>query len=382
MRLNEHIATQIVSRVVKIIPYSINVMDELGFIIGSSDPSRLNKRHEGSIIAITENRIVTISPETSINLKGVKSGINLPILYKEKVIGAVGVSGIPEDVKPYGELVKMTAELIVEQVSLLSKIQWHKRHKEELVMKIIKENEFDEEQFNIVAESLDIDLSKPRVVSIIKVVPIGSYRVSLNDMQTIANFLEFPERGNLVGGISAYSNKIIVLKPIDIINSEWSVINEQKRVNDFLNQTKHIKNVKILISVGDYFPNLDGISKSYKTAKLTLDFMSDIKSGSSFYQNNKLPILLSECLDDSWKAQQINKPLDTLRASDSKKVLEKTLVEFFNQNCDICQTAKKMGIHRNTLRYRLDKIEDITSLKISNINELITLYIPLILSSR
>ncbi|WP_275129215.1 sugar diacid recognition domain-containing protein, partial [Vibrio vulnificus] len=47
MKLNETIARQIVERTMKIIPYSVNVMDDQGRIIGSGDPSRLQQKHEG-----------------------------------------------------------------------------------------------------------------------------------------------------------------------------------------------------------------------------------------------------------------------------------------------------------------------------------------------
>ncbi|GAM62092.1 sugar diacid utilization regulator sdaR [Vibrio ishigakensis] len=38
----------------------------------------------------------------------------------------------------YGELVKMTAELIVEQAALMSQVQWNKRHREELLLQLIE----------------------------------------------------------------------------------------------------------------------------------------------------------------------------------------------------------------------------------------------------
>jgi len=44
MKLNETIARQIVERTMKIIPYSVNVMDDQGRIIGSGDASLLSKR--------------------------------------------------------------------------------------------------------------------------------------------------------------------------------------------------------------------------------------------------------------------------------------------------------------------------------------------------
>lgn len=99
MQLTTMIAKQIVERSMKIIKHSVNVMDEYGVIIGSGDPSRLNCRHEGAILAINENREVEIDYSTAQQLRGVKAGINLPIVFQNKVIGVVGISGKPSEIQ-------------------------------------------------------------------------------------------------------------------------------------------------------------------------------------------------------------------------------------------------------------------------------------------
>lgn len=104
--LKGYTARQIVQRAMKIIPYSVNVMDEHGVIIASGEPSRLRQRHEGAILALKENRIVEIDSATANQLKGVRSGINLPISFHEQLIGVVGITGEPEEVRAYAELVK------------------------------------------------------------------------------------------------------------------------------------------------------------------------------------------------------------------------------------------------------------------------------------
>ncbi len=64
-------------------------------------------------------------------------------------------------------------------------------------------------------------------------------------------------------------------------------------------------------------------------------------------------------------------------AADSKQVLLKTLSTFFAQNCDLAQTCESLHIHRNTLRYRLDKIQQETSLDINKLDDKIQLYLAL-----
>lgn len=79
--LKEDTARQIVQRAMSIIDYSVNVMNEHGVIIASGDPRRLHQRHEGAVLALTENRMVMIDEAVAGRLKGVKPGINLPIIF-------------------------------------------------------------------------------------------------------------------------------------------------------------------------------------------------------------------------------------------------------------------------------------------------------------
>jgi DNA-binding PucR family transcriptional regulator len=53
--------------------------------------------------------------------------------------------------------------------------------------------------------------------------------------------------------------------------------------------------------------------------------------------------------------------------------LKLTLSIFFDQNLSMSKTAKKLYIHRNTLTYRIGKIQQITGLDIRKINEALIL---------
>ncbi|OLQ87042.1 XRE family transcriptional regulator [Vibrio panuliri] len=378
MQLNETIARQIVERTMKIIPYSINVMDEFGRIIASGDPSRLRQRHEGSILAIAEQRVVAIDQATADHLKGVKPGINLPIMSHDQVIGVIGISGEPDDVHQYGELVKMTAELILEQAELMSQVEWHKRHREELVMQLIQGASVNDSQIRVIAERLELDLTKPRIAAIVKVMPDEhSAPLSLANLQQLVHLLEFPERDNLVGILSVSTNEVVVLKPIELTNEGWSLEKERKRVTKLLKRVRQLGKFKIRIALGEYFADEEGLSKSYQTAKLTLSSVEEHQGEVFFYQNHRLPVLLSSLFEESWKADQLREPFDLLVKNDPKRTLEKTLKEYFVQNCDAYQTCQKLHIHRNTLRYRLERIEEITSLNINKLDDKLHLYLAL-----
>ncbi|PSW18529.1 XRE family transcriptional regulator [Photobacterium sanctipauli] len=377
MQLNGTIARQIVERAMKIIHHSVNVMDEYGRIIGSGDPSRLNERHEGAILAINDNRVVEIDHATAQQLKGVKPGINLPIRFQQQTIGVVGVSGDPALVRSYGELVKMTAELIVEQEALMSQIQWNKRHREELVLQLIRGSELNEAQLLSIAQKLSLDLDQPRIAAIVKVLPSKGESLSLEHLQKMVHLLEYPERDNLVGITSVSMNEIVVLKPINLTKEGWSRDLEQKRVNKLMRRVAKESEFSIQIALGEYFPNLHGLARSYQTAQATLESATSDDSV-LFYQDCILPVMLSGLKQDPWRHEQLQQPLVLLKKSDPRGILLKTLKTYFAQNCDLAQTCQALHIHRNTLRYRLERIEQETRLNFNNISDTTLLYLALI----
>ncbi|AAW86650.1 DNA-binding transcriptional activator [Aliivibrio fischeri ES114] len=381
MQLTTMIAKQIVERSMKIIKHSVNVMDEYGVIIGSGDPSRLNCRHEGAILAINENREVEIDYSTAQQLRGVKAGINLPIVFQNKVIGVVGISGKPSEIQQYGELVKMTAELIIEQAALMTEIQWSKRHKEELVLQLIQPSDLNTQQLYSIAERLELDLNQPRIATIIKVDSFNGENLSLSHLQKLVHLLEYPERDNLVAISSVTLNEVVVLKPITLTDTGWNRSHEEKRIRQLFQRISHDEKFTIKIALGDYFPNLEGLAQSYMTAKATMS-TANAKNRILFFQDNKLPVLINGIKSDTWRMEQLKQPIVNLQKSDPKGILLKTLKAFFNHNCDSAQTCKSLHIHRNTLRYRLDKINKETSLDINKINDSTYLYLASLMSNK
>ncbi|MGL6118121.1 sugar diacid recognition domain-containing protein [Plesiomonas sp.] len=379
MILNVAIARQIVERTMKIIHHSVNVMDQHGRIISSGDSSRLQQRHEGAILVLNNNRVVEIDEAMARSLEGVKPGINLPIVFNLQVIGVVGISGEPALVRNYGELVKMTAELIVEQAALMSQIQWNKRHREELVLQLIQDSELNEQQLITVAERLNVDLTQPRIAAVVKVLPQPGEYFSLEHLQQLVHLLEYPERDNLVGIVSVARNEVVVLKPIKLGQEGWSREFEQKRVDKLIWQVAREGSFSICIALGDYFCGVAGLAQSYQTAKATLEIgaFNPQRNQVLFYQDHIVPVLLSGLRDDPWRYQQLQYPLQILANHDPRGLLVKTLRVYFAQNCDLAQTCDQLHIHRNTLRYRLDNIEKITSLNFNKISDKSRMYLAL-----
>ncbi|OOF71347.1 sugar diacid recognition domain-containing protein [Rodentibacter caecimuris] len=358
MKLNKQIAQQIVKRTMGIIHHSINVMDENGMIIASGDPNRLNQKHTGAVIALRQNRIVEIDDELARQWQfEARAGINLPIHYLGKNWGVVGISGKPEQVRIYAELVKMTAELIIEQHILLENARWHHRYKEEFILQLLK-GALNPSEIEKQATFFEFDLSLPRTVIIVQLT-----HSTAEKLQELVSYLEQSQSNQDIAILSL--DQIVILKPI----AEMIYFEPTKLF------AEHISPHSYKVAIGSMQSN-QSLNFAYKTALATLDYglkYSPKKCG-FFFHHAKLPILLNE-LSSTWQSMELIQPTSVLYQNSENTVLRKTLAQYFLSNCDPVHTATTLFIHPNTLRYRLAKIEQLTGLSFNRIDEKFILYL-------
>ena len=372
--LDSSIARQIVQRTMKIIGHNINVMNNHGVILGSGDPHRVGEIHEGALLAISQKRTVEISTKNTGTLQGVKPGINLPLHYKGDIIGVIGITGEPEALKSYGELLKMTAELIVEQANTLEQAQWHYRQKEELIIELImSDGPFSSHQRNW-ASQLNIDLDIPRVVAVIKIQNDEEETAANSMLKQVLHLLENPSRGNLVAMTSM--TELVILKPAFLDGKSWDPDLESERIDQLLARLPKVLVSRLKISLGHFFPAAEDLNRSYQTALETLAIGQQMQPQQSkyLYEDYSLSVLLSG-LKDNWRGKELLSPYQALLCADKNGQLAKTLRAYLQHFGDLQQCANSLFIHRNTLRYRLDKIQRITGVHIDQLDGLLQLYI-------
>lgn len=110
-------ANLIVKKLMADIPYNINIMNEHGYIIASGKNHRIGERHRGAERAIKQKAMVEIFKDTSLE----KRGTNEPIILNGELLGVVGISGDPAEVRPFTKLVKSIVLLLIEELNEFSK---------------------------------------------------------------------------------------------------------------------------------------------------------------------------------------------------------------------------------------------------------------------
>jgi carbohydrate diacid regulator len=94
--------------------------------------------------------------------------------------------------------------------------------------------------------------------------------------------------------------------------------------------------------------------------------------------------MLIKMLEDMPK-YKLNEYLETLMDTGAREIfndteMTNTAEEFLENSLNVSETARKLYLHRNTLTYRLDKIEKSTGLNIRKFSDAVTFRLITILS--
>ncbi|QIM67658.1 hypothetical protein A4G16_10000 [Mannheimia granulomatis] len=366
MKLNRAIADRIVQRTMQIIPNSVNVMDENGVIIASGDQSRIGQLHTGAIIALRNSQAVEIDENLAKQWHyEAKAGINLPLNYLGSNVGVVGISGEPNEVRQYAQLVKMAAELIMQQAFELEQERWQRRYREEFARALLK-GTLSQEKIREQAVFFGQDFAKPLSVTLIKM-----NEPTADKLQGLIDYLEhhFPH----------LLTAVVSLDKIALINN----LAADKSLIHYVLTKLSEWNISFKIVVGLSVDNLSQTTMSYQTARHTLNYAEQmqLRRQTIYFDDFKLPALMYN-FSCSKEGKTLLVPFQSLLNSDKKQMLLKTLRQYFFSNCDLNHAAQKLFIHPNTLRYRLEKIEQITGLSFNNIEQKFILYLGAVLANK
>ncbi len=367
MNIDRKIAQEIVDKSVDIIGYNVNFINKEGIIIASSDKTRINTLHEGAILVLSRNREVLVDEKISKSLKGTKEGINLIVECRNIIVGVIGITGKCDQVEKFGKLIKMNVEMYLEQHILKKEYLKNKLHKEQFLLSLLhgNNNKFNIDLFEIYNTQMNLQLYHTVIIVNIETdnyLKLNKYmKMVINKVvDNVINFYVLEESNNIVY-VLTHKNKNNLLE-----TSNQFCINIKNMLNE-----AHLKNFNIFL--GNIYESREGINLSYKSAKelASLNFFGKQIYKASFYENERLFYNIKDC---NLSNDYIN-IWQKLLNNDKNNILIETLITFYNNDLKQKETCEQLFIHRNTLKYRLDKIEAITTKNPKKIRGLVSLII-------
>jgi carbohydrate diacid regulator len=377
LKLDRTLAQSIVDRSMKIIDGNVNVMDQNGTIIASGDRDRIGQMHDGALLVLSKQGRVDIDARMAEQLTGARPGVNLPLVADGRIVGCVGLTGDPQAICQQAELVRMAAETMLEQAELLRLLARDARLREEVTLGLIREGG-PTPAVTGWARRLGIAIDLPRVAAVIEVdggsLPLDAMLVEL---QRLHMLLATPERGNLIAATSL--NEILVLKPALDHRGLWDMDEQRRRAEHLLARMKDSSPLQVRLALGQFIPDENGLLRSLDIARTTMRVGRVRRPADMLYcyEDFMLPVLVDELRQD-WRAQELLKPLHILLQGERRgQQLLNTLQAWFSVGMKPAATAKMLNIHRNSLDYRLQRIEDLCGVDLSVTEDCVRLYLAL-----
>ncbi|ADL07420.1 CdaR family transcriptional regulator [Thermosediminibacter oceani] len=370
MEITHRYAQTIVDRTMKILGYNINIMDSRGIIVGSGDKKRINTFHQGAAEVIRTGKPVEITSDMARNLEGVKPGVNLPIYLNDRIVGVVGITGEPAQVRPFGELLKVSVETMLQEAFLAEQFRAHQNARDLYMYDLIMGNFDDEELFKIRGAALGFDMNLPRVAVAIKVEDLNASNSYAGELilqkkrEYLLNCIKtaFDNPQNIIGYSGSSSFTVFcVVGETDTRKIKRQVLGYVGRLESLLKKDRF----RFRAGIGKFHQGLRGLKKSYSEAIRAL--LIGEKAG------NPLSVLFVadvslEILIDSIPEEVLENFLDNLLPGGQVlEVIKKpkflqVLRAFFESDLNISTAARRLKISRNTVVNRLEKIKEITGL--------------------
>ena len=356
MRINTELAQKIVESLRDTIEQDINFIDNDGIIIASTDHRRINSLHEGALTCIKEGKTIAINSDNQYT--GARKGVNLPVKFQNEIIGVIGISGDLDVVEKYGDIIKKMTEILLREEWINENASADIENKKLIVESILNSNLY---RLDFSPKNLDSD-AKNIAVSIVNYDSL--------DFSTRKNLIRFTEANFAKNKlyVTFLQNRFVII----YLDSDYSKISDH--LNLLINLASKSYKVNLNFGVSNTFHNISR-SKTFYDQAIRSQKWSEYKGRQSpvvFYKDMELGLLLTS-LDDKDLYEYSYKVLKDIDLKELKEYKELFLL-YGKYNGSISAIADEMFMHKNTIQYRLNKLESMTGYNPRNYNDYLVLW--------
>lgn len=218
------------------------------------------------------------------------------------------------------------------------------------------------------AKKLHIENDVKRIVYLIET----EADKELNCVDIIRN--TFPAKGK--DFVTAVDEKTIIL--IKEIKEKYEI----EKIANEVYSTLILEGVSnVAIAIGSIINDLKNISSSFKEAKMALEVGKIFEENKHIMKYEQLGIgRLIYQLPSNLCKMFVGEVLKGISINQFDEETLTTVAKFFENNLNVSETSRQLYIHRNTLVYRLDKLQKMTGLDLRNFDDAIIFKIMLMVS--
>lgn len=351
MKINKATGMRIVTELSDIIHQRINLMDEKGRIIASSDGKRIGTVHGGACKIINEN-LSELIIYTDEEWEGSRAGLNLPLEMDGRCIGVVGISGEYAQIEKYGRIIKKMTEILL----VNEKFQEQKRLSRDAYAALLREwiidgRDVDEPRFLQRAAHMKLDVQKERRVLV------------LSDDGSSLELRKEERLENILYRITGAADVLLFRSGIKYILLVPEQSNERiQLLCSQLQQTvqKEI-GIRLFIGVDSFAVKGNEMRAAYMRAEKAYHSAYTTENASIiFYNELNLEIFIRE-IPRGLRQEFIGKIFRNCSSEEIRRMVT-ILRILYSCNGSIGQASQILFMHKNTLQYKLNRLAEKTGI--------------------
>lgn len=350
--LTPELAQEIACDIGRITGFNVLITDREAVVIGCGDTGRLGTVHEASYEVLRTRRPATHTAEQARRMRGVLSGMSLPITVGAEAVGTVCLTGDPDEVRRFGLVVQRQTEILLEEAALLRSRMLHERAVDDCVRDIALYDPevVDAETVEARMAELGADPRSPRTAVVLDVRAGGVSRMSL--LRTVRE---------VFGSVQDVTGELAAGRYAVLHASTGRPERLVERCSALVERLGERHGAEARAGIGEPGRGVAGMHDSYRDAALALRAGPRLEpDGRVFVVTDlRVPQLVASVVRQE-RARYAAAVLAGLREREDWPVLRETLIAWAEGGFQLVRTAERLGVHRNTLLYRLTKIEELS----------------------
>ncbi|NGO44111.1 CdaR family transcriptional regulator [Streptomyces ureilyticus] len=366
--LSPSLAQEIAGDTSAVIGFNVLITDAEGTVIGSGDRSRVGSFHEASVEVIRTKEPATHNASQALQLRGVRPGVTLPLVTDGQAVGTVGITGTPAQVRRFGLLVKRQTEILLRESVMLRSRLLAERAAEKLLADIasydphVVEGEFL--LFRAAELGFDLRLRRVAVAFEVTVPDAGARRqgAPTRDMALIRSELlrtvreVFADPQDIVA--TTAPGWIGVLHRLPARRPLTSLVGDCRRVTDVIAAQDGLA---ARAGIGEPASSVGDLHDSYQDACDALRLGARVAGDSPVHLITDLRVhQVLAAVGQPARNRLLALTAADLRTQPDWPVLRDTITAWCESGFNLVRASAALHIHRNTVVYRMNKIEQIT----------------------
>ena len=355
MQLSPVNAQQIVTEIAAIVGQHVNMMDQAGVIIASTDPSRIGSFHPVAK-QIIDNDLEELYVSAEMQSQQMRMGLNLPIVFDEQVVGVIGITGEYEKVIKYGQIVKKMTEILLMDASNKDKKLMEQKIRYRFLDEWVRgSGSVESPEFAERGLHLGIDITLPRRVMIIGIENLAQYSGNSEGQQLI----EAVERRikklvleNQLNQIFRTTNKTICLM------EAVSNVGMRQLATRIQQQIRQEFDVGLLIGIDSENGHHVDLQTAYNRALKAWKACASRDQGITLYDDITMEIFM-ENIPRQLKEEYLHKIFKGCSLEQLRRWVQ-LLEAYFRAEGSITRGAELLFMHKNTMQYKIKRLKEQT----------------------